>query len=149
MNEWLGSEETGEPFSHCLCCKLPLVEIAEPWLVNKEFARGECVLEYAICQPCRDRVTEELSEESKAAVRGFLEREIDWDARMREFMLSHDSTERFGACIACRKPREDLAGQAWVNASSNAATIVSTGSRPQETRNRFGETPQPSAHSSS
>ena len=110
MDEWLGSEETGEPFSHCLCCKLPLVEIAEPWLVNKEFASGECVLEYAICQPCRDRVTDALSEESKEAVRGFLEREIDWDARMREFMLSHDPTERFGACIACRTPREELAG---------------------------------------
>ncbi len=71
MDEWLGSEETGEAFSHCLCCKLPLVEIAEPWRVNKEFARGECVLEYAICQPCRDFVTDQLSEESKEAVRGF------------------------------------------------------------------------------
>jgi hypothetical protein len=29
---------------------------------------------------------------------------------MREFMLSLDSTERFGACIACRTPREELAG---------------------------------------
>jgi hypothetical protein len=110
MDEWLGSEESGERFSHCLCCKLPLVEIAEPWLVNKEFARGECVLEYAICQPCRDRVTDELSEESKEAVRGFLEREIDWEARMREFMLAHDPAERFGACVACRTPREELAG---------------------------------------
>ena len=110
MNDWLDSEETGETFSHCLCCKLPLVEIAEPWLVNKEFQRGECVMEYAICQPCRDRVTDELSEESKEAVRGFLENEIDWEARMREFMLFHDPAERFEACIACRAPREALEG---------------------------------------
>ena len=108
--EWLASEETGEPFSHCIRCKLPLVEIAEPWLVNKEFRRGECVLEYAICQPCRDAVTERLSEESREAVRGFLEREIDWDARVKEFMLSYDLTERFAACIACRAPRERLEG---------------------------------------
>ena len=110
MDEWLGSEETGEAFSHCLCCKFPLVEIAEPWLVNKEFLRDECVMEYAVCQPCRDRVTDRLSEESKESVRGFLEKEIDWEARMREFMLSHDPAERFEACIACRTPREQMEG---------------------------------------
>ncbi len=110
MDEWLGSDETGEPFTHCLCCKVPLVEIDAPWLVNKEFARGECVLEYAICQPCRDHVTDQLSEESKESVRMFLEKEIDWEARMKEFMLSHDLTERFDACIACRTPRGNLDG---------------------------------------
>jgi len=110
MDRWLASEETGEPFSHCLCCKLPLVEIAEPWLVNKEIQRGECVLEYAICQPCRDQVTGQLSEESKRAVRDFLEHEIQWEERMKEFMLAHDATERFGACIACCKPRSEMEG---------------------------------------
>ncbi|MEY3897701.1 MAG: hypothetical protein RLZZ214_3222 [Verrucomicrobiota bacterium] len=110
MSEWLASEETGEAFSHCLCCKIPLVEIDAPWLVNKEFLGGECVLEYAICQPCRDQVTDQLSEESKESVRGFLEREIDWEARMREFMLSHDPAERFDACIACRLPRGKMPG---------------------------------------
>ncbi|NQX00767.1 hypothetical protein HQ447_08905 [bacterium] len=110
LGEWLGSEETGEGFSHCLCCKLPLVEIDQPWLVNKEFFGGECVMEYAICQPCRDQVTDQLSEESKEAVRGFLEREIDWDARMQEFMLMHEPAQRFDACIACRTPRETMAG---------------------------------------
>lgn len=110
MDGWLDSEETGEPFSHCLCCKLPLVEIAAPWLVTKEFVRGECVLEYAICQPCRDLVTDELSEDSRAAVRHFLENEIDWDQRVKEFMLSHDSAGRFDACIACRTPRDELDG---------------------------------------
>jgi hypothetical protein len=110
LDDWLGSEETGEAFSHCLCCKLPLVEIADPWLVNKEFRRGECVMEYAICQECRDQVTDELSEESKESVRGFLEREIDWEARMREFMLAPQVTDRFDACIACCAPRESLEG---------------------------------------
>ncbi len=84
------------------------MEIAAPWLVNKEIVRGECVLEYAICQPCRDLVTDQLSEDSKEAVRQFLEGQIDWDERMKEFMLSHDLTERFDACIACRKPTETL-----------------------------------------
>jgi hypothetical protein len=110
MDQWLASEETGEAFSHCLCCHLPLVEIAEPWLVNKEIIQGECVMEYAICQPCRDHLTDQLSEESKESVRGFLEREIDWESRMQDFMLSHVLTDRFGACVACRTPREVLDG---------------------------------------
>ncbi|RYD84935.1 MAG: hypothetical protein EOP84_04055 [Verrucomicrobiaceae bacterium] len=110
MDEWLASEETGDAFSHCVRCKLPLPEIDAQWLVNKEIVRGECVLEYAICQPCRDHVTEQLSEESKESVRKFLESEIDWAARMKEFMLSHDLTERFGACIACRIPRNEMEG---------------------------------------
>jgi hypothetical protein len=55
-------------------------------------------------------VTDQLSEESKESVRGFLEKEIDWEARMREFMLSHDPAERFDACIACRVARNGMAG---------------------------------------
>ena len=110
IDEWLASEETGGAFSHCVNCKFPLVEIAEPWLVNKEVIGGECVLEYAVCQPCRDAVTARFSEGSKESVRDFLEREIDWDARLREFMLSRELTDRFDACIACRTPRGDLDG---------------------------------------
>lgn len=110
LDDWLGSEETGEPFTHCICCRLPLVEIAEPWLVNKEFQRGECVLEYAICQPCRDAVTDQICEPSKLAVRGFLEREIDWEARIHEFMQSHDLTDRFVNCIACRQAAHEAVG---------------------------------------
>jgi len=110
MDEWMASDETGEAFSHCLCCKVPLVEIAAQWLVNKEYLRGECVLEYAICQPCRDDVTDRLSEESKEQVRNFLEQKIDWEERMKEFMLAHDPVVRFDACVACRTPREETEG---------------------------------------
>jgi hypothetical protein len=87
-----------------------LVEVAAPYLVNKEYQRGECVLEYAICQPCRDEVTDQLSEESKETVRQFLETKIDWEARMMDFMMSHDMAGRFDACISCREPRDKLEG---------------------------------------
>lgn len=110
MDEWLVSEETGEAFTHCQCCRLPLVEIDAPWLVNKEFVRGECVLEYAVCQPCRDAVTDRLSEESKEGVRSFLENEIDWGARVAEFMMAPDPVVRMEACIACRMAREATDG---------------------------------------
>jgi hypothetical protein len=110
FDRWLISEETSRPFSHCIHCRLSLCEIAAPWLITKEYHRGECVLEYAICLPCREAVTATFDEESKAAVRGFLEREIDWQARLSEFMLMHDPCERFTACVACGESRENLAG---------------------------------------
>lgn len=110
MEEWLRSEETGMAFAHCVGCRMPLVEIDAPWLVNKDYFRGECVLEYAICQPCRDRISGRIPEVSKAAIRGFLEREIDWDARVSEFMAAHESAGRLSNCIACRTPRGEMEG---------------------------------------
>lgn len=110
MDGWLESEETGVAFSHCVCCRVPLLEVDAPWLVNKEFLKDECVLEYAICQPCRDDVTDRLSEESKEKVRNFLEEEIDWGARVGEFMMAADPVRRFDNCIACRVAREETAG---------------------------------------
>lgn len=129
IDDWLSSEETGGPFTHCLSCALPLVEIDEPWLVNKEILGGECVIEYAICQPCRDRVTDQLSEESKESVRQFLEQEIDWQARMQEFMLAHDPAERLDACIACRTPRDGAAGFA-ISALYDSGGSLVTGPLP-------------------
>ncbi|MBK1883903.1 hypothetical protein JIN85_15905 [Luteolibacter pohnpeiensis] len=110
IDQWLACEELDEPFTHCIDCKLPLLEISEPWLVNKEYFRDECILEYAICKKCRDRTTDQLSEESKEVVRQFLEQEIDWAKRMKEFMMQHDPAQRFQACIACRKKQEDCTG---------------------------------------
>lgn len=124
IDQWLASEETGESFSHCLCCQVPLVEIDAQWLVTKEFARDECVLEYAICQPCRDRVTDQLSEESKEAVRNFLEKEIDWGERMKEFMMFRDLVERFDSCIACCAPRENVEGFGLSALFDSGGTIV-------------------------
>lgn len=125
VDEWLCSEETGLAFSHCVSCEVPLLEIDAPWLVNKDYFKGECVLEYAICQPCRDRVSEGISEESKVAVRRFLENEIDWEARVAEFMASQDPAERFAHCIACRTPRELTAGYAISALFDSGGKLVS------------------------
>jgi hypothetical protein len=124
IHQWLRCEESGGPFTHCIHCRLPLAEIAAPWLVNKDYHRGECVLEYAICQPCRDETTSELSEASKEAVRRFLENEIDWEARQKDFMLMHDEADRFDACVACRKARESCEGFAISALHDSGGEIV-------------------------
>jgi len=110
LSPWFLSEETGGPFRHCIHCRLPLAEVDSTWLVTKDYRRGECILEYAICQPCRIEVADGFTEESKAAVRSFLEREIDWDARRAEFMMMHQAEDRLNHCIACRTPRESTNG---------------------------------------
>jgi len=129
VDDWLCSEETGSAFSHCVSCRVPLLEIDAPWLVTKDYVGDECVLEYAVCQPCRDHLSEDLSEESKAAVRHFLETEIDWDARVAEFMTSHDPAERFSQCIACRTPREFTDGFA-LSALFDSGGMLVTGPLP-------------------
>ncbi len=129
MDDWLASEETGKAFTHCQCCRLPLVEIDAPWLVNKEFVGDECVLEYAVCQPCRDAVTERFSEESKEVARNFLEHEIDWAARISEFMMAHDPVQRLDACVACRTARDETAGFG-ISALFDSGGVLVTGPLP-------------------
>jgi hypothetical protein len=107
IGEWLRSEESGETFRHCVRCRMPLLELDCPWLVNKEFVRGECVLEYAICQTCRDAIAAGFSQESRRSVRDFLRSKIDWDGRLREFLLAGELTRRFDSCIACRTARPE------------------------------------------
>ncbi len=110
FDPWLLSTETGKPFSHCIHCKLPLLEIDAPWLINKDFHKGECTLEYAICENCREQTSENFSEESKKAVRNFLENEIAWEQRLQSFLLDPES--RMTNCIACDCPREHAEGYA-------------------------------------
>lgn len=107
---WFHSEESGGPFRHCIHCRMPLAEIDSPWLVTKDYRRDECILEYAICQPCRNEVALGFSEESKSAVRDFLENEIDWSTRVSEFMMERTVEKRMEACICCRTPRGGMTG---------------------------------------
>lgn len=129
LETWLKSEETGESFTHCVSCRIPLLETDMSWLVNKDYFRGECVLEYALCQGCREELSARISEGSKAAVRQFLESEIAWDQRVAEFMMSDDVLLRFERCIACRTPRADLEGYG-ISALFDSGGEVVTGPLP-------------------
>ena len=118
------SAETDRPFDRCIACALPLVETGEPWTVAKEFVRGECVFEYAICQPCRDRLAAEMSEESRANVARFLASEIDWTARLERLRdLPGDSPldPWLDHCAACG------AGAAAVDSHGIAALFLPGG----------------------
>lgn len=110
FDPWLLSAETGKAFTHCIHCKLPLLEIDSPWLINKDFHKGECTLEYAICEGCREQTSEDFSDDSKRAVRNFLENEIPWEERLKTFVMDPDA--RMTNCVACDCPREHTEGYA-------------------------------------
>jgi len=107
---WLLSLETGEPFRHCIHCRLPLDEIDASWLVNKEYRRGECIREYAICQRCREDAATIIPNACLHAVREFLETEIDWRARAEELQQEDSIEGHLARCIRCHTPREALDG---------------------------------------
>lgn len=110
LSRWFDSVETDKPFRACKVCDLPLPLASDVWVVNKHYHRGECVLEYAVCESCRDHVSEKFSDSSKAAIRKFLETEIEWEQRMLDWMALKRPVERMDLCVACRVPREQMEG---------------------------------------
>lgn len=115
------SEETGEPFRHCAACGIPLLEIDRPWLVTKEYRAGECVEEYAVCETCRDQLTDRIPEPTKARIREFLETEIDWDRQVQKLV---DGEDRLANCIRCQTPREELSGYTLSAAFDSSGEMI-------------------------
>ncbi|HEX5790309.1 MAG TPA: hypothetical protein VFY13_04105 [Luteolibacter sp.] len=103
---WLQCSETGAPFSHCIHCRMPLLELDQAWLINKDYHHGECTLEYAICSGCRDLISEGFSKESRAAIREFIEQEIPWQERIGQYLV--EPRKRLEACIVCEKSRRSV-----------------------------------------
>lgn len=110
LRRWFDSVETDRQFETCKVCEQLLPLAADTWVVNKHFHRAECVLEYAVCETCRDRISGDFSESSKAAIRDFLESEIDWEQRMLDWMTLPEPAARMDHCVACRTPREGMEG---------------------------------------
>lgn len=110
LAQWFDSIETGKPFVSCKICQKPLVETGVNWVVNKHYHRKECILEYAICEPCRDEVSGRFSDASKAWIRDFLETKIDWQERALEWAKLDQPIKRMDHCVACTMPREWMLG---------------------------------------
>jgi hypothetical protein len=104
------SVETGEPFRECIHCHCDLAESGRLYLVSKEIVRGECVLEYAICDECRDELSNELSEESRSRIMKLLEEEIDWQERFERTAGASEIGAWIDSCIFCGAPRDDEKG---------------------------------------
>lgn len=110
LKQWFDSVESDRPFETCKVCQQLLPLAAETWVVNKHYHRGECILEYAVCESCRDEVSGKFSEESKAAIRDFLENSINWEQRIGEWMAPENPVGRMDRCVACQIPRDETEG---------------------------------------
>ncbi|MBL68709.1 MAG: hypothetical protein CMO74_09735 [Verrucomicrobiales bacterium] len=79
------------PFSKCTVCGTELREDGTPYLIHKAFHREEVIFEYALCLPCRERMMEELSEESIQRINAYMD-QFDMEAR-NEKMLEERGTD--------------------------------------------------------
>jgi hypothetical protein len=61
----LYSEYEDRPFAHCTRCGETLPDDEHGFQVTKAYKRGECVMEYALCDHCRNAMMDEFSQESK------------------------------------------------------------------------------------
>jgi hypothetical protein len=104
------SEYEERPFQTCSRCGEALSTFAS-YQINKAFRKGECVFEYCFCEPCRDSLLEEFSEESKANL-----------MKHQNEHMRQDATST-SACAFCGVKRDVVPDQDFV------ITMLGTGLR--------------------
>lgn len=110
LQDWLQSVETGGPFHRCTKCACELGATGHPWIVNKEWHRGECVMEYALCHHCRREMQASISGESMRFVQRFFEEHIDPVRFVGHLGAEGDPKPLIAGCFACGQPRESVEG---------------------------------------
>jgi len=129
IDDWLRSVETGCEFEQCTKCGTPLADSGEPWIVNKEWHRGECVMEYALCHECRGGMLASISKESAQYVQEFFERHIDPLRWLEHFGAEGNPAELVASCFACGQSRDE-AGGFGISAMFKTAGVLEIGPLP-------------------
>ena len=75
----LESEYEERPFQNCTRCGESLPDFPGGFQISKAYKRGECVMEYALCDHCRNKMMEEFSAESKRRLAQFQDEEVTVD----------------------------------------------------------------------
>jgi len=110
IQDWLHSVEIGGEFERCTKCACQLAATGQPWIVNKEWHRGECVMEYALCQSCREGMQASISAESLRFVQSFFESHIDPMRFFEHIGADEDPAALIESCFACGELREVAEG---------------------------------------
>jgi hypothetical protein len=100
------------PFRRCVACDKDVVRDDDVYVVQKTYANGEVVFEYALCAECHDRVFGEMSKTSMANIRTFFTDRVDLDARRLRLQPGPDRTidQWIGACATCGIDRDECEG---------------------------------------
>lgn len=75
----LHSDYEERPFQNCTRCGETLQDFEGGFQVSKAYKRGECVMEYALCDHCRIQMMEEFSQESKKRLAQFQDEHVNLD----------------------------------------------------------------------
>lgn len=78
----------------CLVCRAPLLEDGTQYLIEKAFARGEVIFEYALCLNCRAGLEGELSRRSLKLIAHYFEEHVDVAGRGRRLLQLPDEGVR-------------------------------------------------------
>ena len=101
--EQFQSFELEGPFKNCCKCKRELTEIEDPYVINKQIERGECVMEFALCLKCHAEVSSEMSEESRMTMQNFIAENADMEKRSEHFPGPPVETW-IAECVTCESP---------------------------------------------
>ena len=88
----LHSDYEDRPFQHCTRCGESLADFPGGFQISKAYKKGECILEYALCDHCRTAMMEEFSDESKNRLASF----------QNEQVQMHHGLTHCAVCGACR-----------------------------------------------
>lgn len=102
------SLEFDEPFQKCLTCEGQLNEISNPYTITKVFRGPECVFEYAMCIPCRIKMAEKLSEDSRQHMKDFFDKNEHIHTRAERLADRENFAEWLEECATCRMPISKL-----------------------------------------
>ena len=98
------SLEHDEPFHKCLTCEGDFQEIPDPYTVTKVFRGPECVFEYAMCLPCRRKMAQSFSQESRDRINAFFEQNTHLNTRSERIGGSDQIDDWMAECATCRTP---------------------------------------------
>jgi hypothetical protein len=64
-------------FRHCAVCNRNLLEDGVQYTIEKAFARGETIFEYAMCFDCVEKMRDELSLQSRKRIEHYFDERVD------------------------------------------------------------------------
>jgi len=110
--EQFHSFETDEPFSNCCDCGCELIQSAQMYMVQKNYEGTECIMEYALCNGCKEKLDEQISGKSKEALFDFLFDHAEMVDAPDDY-TAEDSLKQIEECLTCGKERGKCKGYSY------------------------------------
>jgi hypothetical protein len=100
------------PIKTCALCGTKLMELYEPYTIEKAFSRNEktkkydMVFEYAMCYSCQQTTSGELSKESLSNLKMYFKLYVDFEQRQESMgnPRNFDFASCINSCIITKKP---------------------------------------------